>query len=553
MKSYWIDSVPEKKQYKKLTKDIETDICIIGGGLTGLSVAYYLNEHKIRNIILEKDEICHQTSGLSTAKVTSQHGLFYQYLMGSKGKEVAKKYYQANEEAIHKIEGIIQKEKIDCNFEKQSSYVFTQNIQEQQNIKAEVEAVKEIGGIANYIESKDILLNKIGQRAGETKQDEIEESMQHILPIKALCAIEFPNQAQFNPYKYAMGLAQKVTEGHTQIFEDSKVVEIQATEQDENMGEITLEELIKRMKNKIEAVKNNHTKVEYQVKLENGCTVRAKYVVIATKYPILNFPGYYFLKMYQSTSNVIVVETKETPIEGMYINAEAPTISIRSIKYEGKNMVLIAGFDHKTGANIDLKNGYQYLEKVAQSLYPNCKVRYRWNTQDCISLDKIPYIGPFSTLLPHIYVATGYNKWGVTTSNIAARMIVDAIMERQNPYTEVFNSTRMEPVKNRKEVGSMLKQTVQSLVLEKLEIPKETLNQVQKGEGNIIEIGGKKVGIYKNELEEIFLIKPVCQHLGCELTWNNLDKTWDCPCHGSRYDYKGNLLYGPSVKNLEKL
>ena len=549
MKSYWMDSVPEKRKYKKLTRDIETDICIVGGGLTGLSIAYYLNNYKIRNVILEKDEICQQTSCLSTAKITSQHGLFYKYLIDSKGKEIAQKYYQANEEAIHKIKGIIQKEKIDCDFEKQSSYVFTQSIQEQQNIQAEVDAVKSIGGIANYIEAKDILLNQIGQKDENINA----EDMQNILPIKALCAVEFPNQAQFNPYKYAMGLAKIVTQGNTQIFENSKVIDIQAVEQNENMEEITLEELIKRMKNKIEAVKNNNAKVEYKVKLENGCIVKAKYIVIATKYPIINTPGYYFLKMYQSTSNVIAIETKELPIEGMYINTENPTISIRKIKENGKDLALVAGFDHKTGADTDLTNAYQYLEKIAKSLYPDCKVVCKWNTQDCISLDKIPYIGQYSTLLPHMYVATGYKKWGITTSNIAARMIVDKIMEKENPYTEVFNSTRMEPIKNRKEIGNMLQQTVKSLILDKLEIPKETLNQVQRGEGNIIEIGGKKVGIYKNELEEIFLIKPVCQHLGCELTWNNLDKTWDCPCHGSRYDYKGNLIYGPSVKNLERL
>ena len=499
MKSYWIDSKKEKESYKTLNKDIETDICIIGGGITGVSVAYYLNQYKIRNVILEKDKICQRTSGYSTAKITSQHGIFYKYLIDSQGEELARGYYEANEQAIQNILQIINKENIQCDLERQSSYVFTQKIEDMQKIKDEVEAVKQIGGVANYVEAQNIQI-----------------------PLKALAAIEFPNQAQFNPYKYVSSLAEICEREHTQIYENSKVIDME----DDEKG--------------------------YIIKLENGATVKAKYVVIATKYPIINFPGYYFLKMYQSTSNAIVVDPKQELFEGMYINSEDPTISLRTIKEENKQLLMIVGLDHKTGAKIDLANGYQYLEKVARSMYPNCDIKYRWNTEDCISLDKIPYIGEFSNTMPNVYVATGYNKWGITTSNIAANIIVDKIMGRENPYAEIFRATRLEPIKNIKEVGNILKESIHSLVLNKLEIPKETIDQIGNDQGKIVEIEGKKVGVYKNSQGEIFKVKPICQHLGCELSWNNLDKTWDCPCHGSRYSYKGELIYGPSVKNLEK-
>lgn len=499
MKSYWIDSKKEKESYKPLNKDMETDICIIGGGITGVSVAYYLNKYKIKNIILEQDKICERTSGYSTAKVTSQHGLFYKYLIDSQGKEFARGYYEVNEQAINNIEQIVKQENIDCGFKRESAYVFTQKIEDMQKIKDEVEAVKQIGGTANYVEAQNIQI-----------------------PLKALAAIEFPNQAQFNPYLYVSELANICAKDHTQIYENSKVIDVE----DDEKG--------------------------YIIKLENGATVKAKYVVIATKYPIINFPGYYFLKMYQSTSNAIVVDPKQELFEGMYINSEDPTISLRTIKEENKQLLMIVGLDHKTGAKIDLANGYQYLEKVARSMYPNCDIKYRWNTEDCISLDKIPYIGEFSNTMPNVYVATGYNKWGITTSNIAANIIVDKIMGRENPYAEIFKATRLEPIKNIKEVGNILKESIHSLVLNKLEIPKETIDQIGNDQGKIVEIEGKKVGVYKNSQGEIFKVKPICQHLGCELSWNNLDKTWDCPCHGSRYSYKGELIYGPSVKNLEK-
>ena len=290
---------------------------------------------------------------------------------------------------------------------------------------------------------------------------------------------------------------------------------------------------------------------KYIITLDNGNTVKAKYVVIATKYPIINFPGLYFLKMYQSTSNAIVVDPKADLFDGMYINSEAPTISLRTIQNGEKRLLLVAGFDHKTGAEIDLQDSYNYLEKVAKSMYPKCEVLYRWNTEDTIPLDKIPYIGEFSNLMPRVYVATGYKKWGMTSSNVAANIIVDKIMGNENEYEEIFKATRMEPIKNIKEVGNIVKESVYSLVLHKLEIPKETLEQIQKDHGKVVEIEGKKVGVYKDSQGNLFKVRPICMHLGCELNWNNLDKTWDCPCHGSRYTYKGELIYGPSVKNLE--
>ena len=367
-KSYWIQSEQSRQTYKSLGDNIETDICIIGGGITGISIAYYLNQFKIRNVVLEKDRICGRTSGYSTAKITSQHGLFYKYLIDSQGEEFAKKYYEANQEGLQNTKNIIEKEKIDCELKEQSAYVFTQKIDEVQKIKDEVEAVKQIGGEAQYLEANDIEINKINSESNDK--------------IKALCAIEFPHQAQFNSYKYVSKLAEICEIKHTRIFEKSKVIDVESVD---NL---------------------------YEVVLENGVKVRAKYVVIATKYPIINFPGYYFLKMYQTTSNVIVVDPKEKLFEGMYINSEEPTISLRTVDDGDKQLLIVAGFNHKTGAKIDLSNSYEYLEKIAKKMYPQSEVKFRWNTEDTIPLDKIPYIGEFSKFMTNVYVATDDGSYG---------------------------------------------------------------------------------------------------------------------------------------------
>ena len=176
------------------------------------------------------------------------------------------------------------------------------------------------------------------------------------------------------------------------------------------------------------------------------------------------------------------------------------------------------GNNHKTGEDIETKNRYKILEEVAERITGN-KVEYRWNTEDCISLDKIAYIGKYSNLVDNMYVATGFNKWGMTTSIIAANIITDLIKGKENKYLEVYDSTRLEPIKNKDEVGNMIKEIAKSIVAPRLDITRE---------------------------------KKYCTHLGCELTWNELTKTWDCPCHGSRFEKSGESVEAPSIKNIDK-
>lgn len=519
MKSYWIESIEnEKREFTSLENNIEVDVCVIGGGLTGLTTAYYLSKTDMKIALLEKERICEHTSGNTTAKITSQHDLFYDYLIQSQGIEKAKQYLNANEKAISDIEKIIKEENIKCDFEKQNAYVYTTKIEEIPRIKKEVEAVNSLGLKAKFV--------------ADLK-----------LPFKTKGAIVFENQAQFNPCKYSEGLVTAI-ENKVNIFEKTKVIDIKGANEDE----INKEENI----NNVDEIKEKReTQKRYKVITENGSTIIAKYIVLATHYPIINVPGYYFLKMYQEMSYLIGVETKEPLPKGMYINIENPTISIRVANDNEKSLLLIGGNGHKTGERIDIQNSYKYLEDIAKKYYPDGVVKYRWCTEDCISLDKIPYIGEFSNLMPNVYVGTGYKKWGMTSSNVAANIIVDKILGRENPYEEVFTSTRLKPIKNYKELGNMAKEVVTSWTIEKIKIPKEKLQSIALGTGGLIEFDDKKVGAYCDENGKIYLIKPVCTHLGCELTWNNWEKTWDCPCHGSRFTYKGKSIYAPSIDDLE--
>ena len=176
---------------------------------------------------------------------------------------------------------------------------------------------------------------------------------------------------------------------------------------------------------------------------------------------------------------------------------------------------------------------------------------YRWNTEDCISLDKIPYIGRYSNITSNIFVATGFKKWGMTSSNVAANIIVDKILGKENKYEYVFDSTRIKPIKNIDEVKNIVVQSTNSLFLDKLKHSNMDFDSIANNSGSIVEINGQKVGIYKDSSGNIYPVKPICTHLGCLLSWNDVDKTWDCPCHGSRFDFMGKNLYNPAFKDLE--
>lgn len=494
MISYWIDS-SKINSFPTLEKNINTDVCVIGAGMTGIVTAYLLAKQGYRVCILEKEEVGHHTSGHTTAKITSQHGLFYHYLETTFSKDFAKSYLDANQDAIELIDQIIQEEKMKCDFERQDNYVYTNSEDEVIKIKHEVQTLNSLGFPAEYVTNS-------------------------ALPFPILAGVKFPNQAQFHPLKYIHSLCKSIIQNKGEIYENTKVYDIK---QKEDLYEVET---------------NDHV-------------VTAKYVVMATHYPIINAPGFYFLKMYQETSCIIGFTTKANLFDGMYINTKSPIASFRTVPYQDTRMVLLGGSEHKTGVKEDLSNCYLNLENYAKSLYPDANILYRWNTEDCISLDKIPYIGEFSTMMPHMYVATGFKKWGMTSSHVAARIITDKITGKENPYEKTFLSTRLHPIKNGTEFVNQIKQASTSLIFDKLKISDETLSSVGKEEGKMIEVEGTKIGIYRDENGKYFALKPICTHLGCELSWNNLDKTWDCPCHGSRFSYTGKSLYDPSIKDIK--
>ncbi len=442
MNSLWLTENKNNSKFESLSKNINTDVCIIGAGIFGMTCGYYLSKAGLNVSIIEKNEIGHKTTGHTTAKITSQHGLFYTYLVETYGEGFAKDYLSANQEAIENIKNIIDDENITCDFERQSNFVYTTNPNEVPQIKKEVDVLNALGFPANFV-------TKTG------------------LPFDVAGAVQFKDQAQFSPIKYVNGLSKCISKYNGEIFTNTTITDVK------KIGD------------------------NFYIFTPNN-VVTSKYVILASHYPFINFPGIYFFKMYQASSYVIGVDVKKTLNNGMYITASAPTFSFRTANYNGKKILLLGGCGHKTGTPAPYEDTYGILENYAKQLYPNCEILFRWDTRDCITLDKIPYIGHFSNVMGNIYVGTGFNKWGMTTSNVAANIVCDMIWDKENKYAYVFDSTRVHPIKNRAEVKNMITESVNSLAIKKFKNSTVDFDKIPINSGGVIDVNNQKVGIYKD-------------------------------------------------------
>lgn len=403
MNSLWIDETEKINSNGELSEDTSADVCIIGAGISGITLSYYLTKKGYKTIVIERNEIGHGVTGHTTAKITSQHSLIYHYLSNQYGIKFAKKYFEANQEAIKNIEEIVRENNIDCDFERKDNYIYTINEENVEKIDEEVESLKYININAEKVEKSD-------------------------LPFKIQKGVVFKNQAQFNPLKYLVGLTKYILDKGGRIYTNSLCTDIKRRDE------------------------------EYEV-YANGHKVYAKYVVLASQYPFLKVPGFYFAKMYQASSYVIGIETKEKLPKDMYLSIDEPNFSFRTA-----GDILLIG-----GASI---------------------------------------------------------------------------------YEEIFKSTRFKPITNKDEMKNMLVDSTKSLVLDRIKAENIETDDIKPGSGAVVDLDGSKVGVYKDEDGKPHFIKPVCTHLGCILEWNDADKTWDCPCHGSRYDKYGKNIYGPATKNL---
>lgn len=327
------------------------------------------------------------------------------------------------------------------------------------------------------------------------------------LPFKVKAAIRFDNQAQFHPLKFLDAVADTL-----KIYENTRVTQISKS------GLI----------------------------LTDQGRVKAKKVVIATHYPFINVPGYYFIRLHQERFYLSALEGDNQDkfnLDGMYLDADPDGFTFR--KY--KDYLILGSGSHRTG-KYQPPNAYEMIEKAAKKWYPNSKIKYTWSNQDCITPDSIPYIGRYSVRTPNIYVATGFNKWGMTSSMVSAMIISDMITGKENEYRKVFIPRRLMLSGSRVLLKDAAIITI-SLLSEHLRIPHDRLKDIERGKAGVIRHDGQRVGVYRDKNDKYYFVTTKCPHLGCKLEWNQNEMTWDCPCHGSRFDYQGKMINNPAMRD----
>jgi len=487
---YWLAST-SAADYPALDEDIDVDVAIIGGGMVGISCAYMLVKEKFKVAVIEADRILHGTTGHTTAKITSQHSLIYARLKKEMGEEKAQQYANANQSAIQTIADIISNKNIDCDFVRQPAYVYTQSDKYIQDIEDEARVASNLGIMASYV-------------------DEVP------LPFSVKAALRFDDQAQFHPLKYLQALIPDITENGSYIFEQTRAMNI---ERDKDFLVIT----------------------------HSGKKVRAPKVIIASHYPFFDGGGLYFSRLYTERSYVVGITAQGKFPEGMYISAEDPTRSLRSQSFEGGELILVGGEHHKTGQDSNTNQHYSNLIDWAKKTFRVVDIPYRWSTQDCMTLDGVPYVGPLTASRPDLYVATGFGKWGMTNSTAAAMMLTDLIVKGENAWTSVYNPSRFPDLTN---LIVQNADVAKNYVSGKLEAP-DNDEEIAKGEARAVNVDGERAGAYREQDGKLHLLDITCTHLGCELQWNNAERTWDCPCHGSRFGCQGNIVEGPALNVLK--
>ena len=324
------------------------------------------------------------------------------------------------------------------------------------------------------------------------------------LPFPVAAALRFDRQARFHPLKFLRAVAKDLT-----VYEHTPVLRAE-----------------------------DHTLVT-----DRG-TVTAGKIVFACHYPFVNFPGLFFARMHQERSYVIALEGAQD-LDGMYYGIDPGGLSFRTA---GK-LLLLGGGEHRTGENA-AGGRYARLRRAARTWWPDSRETAAWSAQDCIPLDGVPFIGQFAAARPDWTVATGFQKWGMTTSMVAAQILTDAILGRKNEYAEVFTPRRF---RFRASLGTLwedMRTTSKSLLKSAFGTARDSAADMPAGHGGVVESGGRKVGLYRDGAGNDHTVRVKCPHLGCELAWNPDEKSWDCPCHGSRFDADGHLLSGPAQRDI---
>lgn len=476
--------------------DIIYDVLVIGGGITGLTTALLLQESGKNCVLAEAHTIGYGATGGTTAHINTFIDSYYHSIEKDFGEDNAKLVARACQEAVGLVDGIVQKYEIDCDFSFKNGYLYA-------------ETDKDVSELNKIYESS--------LKAG------VEVRTSDTIPVSVpfIKAIAFSKQAQIHPLKYIYALAAEFIKKGGLILENTLIT---STEKEKDFHTVTAE----------------------------NRTIKTAKIVYATHIP----PGINLLHFrcapYRSYALAAKLLDNNYPADLAY-DLQDPYHYFRTHNINGQNYLVVGGSDHKTGQG-NPEEAFQSLEQYLHQYYNVSSIDYKWSAQYYIPADGLPYIGKLPGFDEDVYVATGFSGSGITLGSIAGKILKDLIFGVENNYTELFSPGRLKPIAGFSDFVKENSNVAYRFVADRLSIKDiDSLNDIPRDGGAVVEYNGEKLAIYKDAGGEIHALNPICTHAGCVVNWNMVEKSWDCPCHGARYDINGEVLTGPADRKLQKI
>jgi glycine/D-amino acid oxidase-like deaminating enzyme/nitrite reductase/ring-hydroxylating ferredoxin subunit len=498
--SYWIDTAPLPR-FPKLDRDVTADVVVIGGGIMGLTSALLLKRAGLKVVLLERERCARIDTGHTTAHVTAVTDLRLHEIAREYSKDHAKAVWDAGGAAIDQIVNLIRGHDIACDFKWIPGYLHAPlkeaSDDDVKNLEREAELARELGIAAEFTPS---------------------------VPFIELPGVKFAHQALFHPRKYLAAIAQAIPGDGSHIFENTEAGEVQEK--------------------------------PLSVKVDNF-KVTCGYVVLATHTPLMGRTGVLKATLFQSklflySTYAIGAKVPSGKIpEGSYWDTSDPYYYLRVDKHRDHDYAIFGGEDHKTGQETDTTAPYRRLEEQFLQLVRDAVIDHRWSGQVIETNDGLPFIGETAEKQ---FAATGFAGNGMTFGTLSAMMALDAVLKRKNPWAELFDIHRAKIVGGTWSYVSENSDYPYYMVRDRMaRAEAKSVRALKPGEGKILNVDGKKVAGYRDEKGEVTLCSPVCTHLKCIVGWNEAEKTWDCPCHGSRFKPTGEVISGPAEEPLEKI
>jgi glycine/D-amino acid oxidase-like deaminating enzyme/nitrite reductase/ring-hydroxylating ferredoxin subunit len=470
-------------------------VAVVGAGIVGLTTAFLLAEAGKDVLVVEADRIAAGVSGYTTGKVTAGHGLIYSHLERAFDSDTARLYAESQTAGLSLIRDLCEGRSIVCDFEPQTNYLFAETSAELEQLEAEADAARRAGLAVSLVRDVEI-------------------------PVQAEGALRLDDQAQFHARRYLLELAILLIRAGGRIAESSRVTDVSGDG-------------------------------PYVVTAAGG-EVKASSVVVASHYPLVQ--GKFFVKRIHPRRAYIVAAPLESgDLPGMFINVSRPTRSFRTTPVaEGRRLLLVGGEGHRVGQEDHTELRYDILDEYMTEHFATDETAYRWSTQDNFTLDGLPFVGRVGDE-GELFVATGFGGWGLTNGTAAALAISDAIQGRPNAWAGIYELGRRSLVASTRRFVTETANVTAQLVTRHLPTRPRSPDELEPGEGIVVSRDGKDVAVSRSSSGGLHAVSATCTHLGCRVSWNTAEATWDCPCHGSRFTSDGRVLHGPALEALDRV